>query len=276
MSLWFAATIACASFSTIITVSEVGAVSLLDSQVTVGATYYGGEYSNGHWIIDNENQCTRIASGEFSAESLNGVVDSSCNDDNGLTYQNDVPLHNTVSFAELSNNPSSADYAALGNLPANTRVEIEYNGKCIVAEKRDVGTGGSSVNGYPRAIDLWWQTARSLGFYNGFDLVKVRLAGNAPLSPLGKTSICQAASQMQPKPTQKHVPAQELLQPAQQAAETESQSTLQQNVVETAPKVEPAQARGNYRYLFIFLFLAIAIIAGVFVLLKRYKKSKYF
>lgn len=163
------------------------------SQISVGATYYGGEY-NGQWVIDNVNQCSRIASGEFTASSLGAVVDTACDDDNGLGYQNDIPLHNTVSFAELSNNPSSHDYSALGGLSAGTRVEIEYNGRCVIAEKRDVGLGGSAVNGHLRAIDLWWQTAKSLGFMNGFDVVNVRLVGSTPLTPLGQTVKCSTPS----------------------------------------------------------------------------------
>lgn len=174
-------------------ISKVEATSLsANSPITVVATYYGGEFNN-HWVIDNANQCTRITEGEFSADSLNAVVDAVCDDDNGLGYQNDIPLHNTVSFAELSINPNNRDYSALGNLVAGTRVEIEYKGRCVIAEKRDVGTGGYGMNGYPRAIDLWWQTARSLGFTSGFDTVNVRLAGSEPLTPLGQTSTCGVA-----------------------------------------------------------------------------------
>ncbi len=174
----------------VVTSPNVSSLSLSSgTSISVGATYYGGEY-NGQWIIDNVNQCSRIANGEFTASSLGAVVDTICDDDNGLGYQNDVPLHNTVSFAELSNNPSSHDFSALGGLSAGTRVEIEYNGRCVVAEKRDVGLGGSAVNGHLRAIDLWWQTARSLGFTNGFDVVNVRLAGSSPLTPLGQSVKC--------------------------------------------------------------------------------------
>lgn len=174
----------------VVTSPNVRSLSLSSgTPISVGATYYGGEY-NGQWVIDNVNQCSRIANGEFTASSLGAVVDTVCDDDNGLGYQNDVPLHNTVSFAELSNNPSSHDFSALGGLSAGTRVEIEYNGRCVVAEKRDVGLGGSAVNGHLRAIDLWWQTARSLGFTNGFDVVNVRLAGSTPLTPLGQSVKC--------------------------------------------------------------------------------------
>ena len=57
--------------------------------------------------------------------------------------------HSIIRLALLSwsNNPSSHDFSALGGLSDGTRVEIEYNGRCVVAEKRDVGLGGSAVNG---------------------------------------------------------------------------------------------------------------------------------
>ncbi len=213
--------------------SSAYAVNLsADSQVMVGATYYGGEY-NGQWVIDNANQCSRIANGEFTASSLNAVTDSNCDDDNGLSYQNDIPLHNLVSFAELSNNPGSSDYSALGGLASGTRLEIEYKGRCVVAEKRDVGQGGSAVNGYPRAIDLWWQTARSLGFTNGFDTVKVRLAGSSPLTPLGQSVGCQTSVP----------PATATIQPAQ-PPKTQLKSTTtpkQAQPLQNQPPVPTAQ-----------------------------------
>lgn len=190
------------SFFSIISKTKANAVSLsTNSFVTVTATYYGGEFNGNQWVIDNANQCDRIAGGEFSASSLNAIVDPACDDDNGLGYLNDIPLHNSVSFAELSVNAGNRDYSALGNLPAGTRVEIEYRGKCLVAEKRDVGTGGYGINGYPRALDFWWQTARSIGFTSGLDTVNVRLAGSLPLTPLGQTSACTTSSSQAPSNT---------------------------------------------------------------------------
>ena len=172
----------------------------------VGVTYYGGNYSDQKksWVIDNTNQCNRITAGEFSAASLNAIKASNCSDDNGLGYLNDIPLHNTVSFAELSNNPSAPDYSALGNLPAGSKLQINYKGRCVVAEKRDVGTGGSAVNGTQRALDLWWQTARSLNFTNGFDTMTVKqVSAQTPLTPLGSSTGCVngATSPSQAAPT---------------------------------------------------------------------------
>lgn len=159
----------------------------------VSTTYYGGHYDQNtkNWVIDNQNQCQRIAAGEFSAKSLGAIIADGCDDDNGLTSENDVPLHNTVSFAELSKDPAKRDYSALGNLPSKTRLEIAYNGRCLVAEKRDVGTGGYGIEGKPRALDLWWQTARSIGFTSGLDVMDVRtVTQNTPLTPLGQSYAC--------------------------------------------------------------------------------------
>lgn len=262
--------------------STAGAVSLSSSQVTVGATYYGGEY-NGQWVIDNVNQCSRIAAGEFTAASLNAVVDTTCDDDNGLTYQNNIPLHNTVSFAELSNNPNNPDYAAMGGLAAGTRVEIEYKGKCVVAEKRDTGQGGSAVNGHQRAIDLWWQTARSLGFTNGFDTVKVRLAGSVPLSPLGGTSTCMVASQSpaapKPKaPTKPPVTSPPApVSPKPQASDTKSAATQQEEPVRqsiVAPNQKsPTHLKFVIGGLVALVFVASLIAFKIIQSKKRLKKT---
>lgn len=172
--------------------------------IVVGATYYGGRYENG-WVIDNKNQCDRIAKGEFTAESLDARVDAICDDDNGIGFDDNDLLHNTVSFAELSNNPEASDFSALGNLPFRTKVEIKYKDRCVIAEKLDVGQGGEDVNDYKRAIDLWWQTARSLGFTNGFDIMTVRyVPGSTPLTPLGKSIECASSDLTAEAPTPKN------------------------------------------------------------------------
>ncbi len=165
--------------------------------VDVATTYYGGHYDNG-WVIDNDNQCTRIRNGEFTAESLNARLGDKCDDDNGIGYYGGVPLHNRVSFAELSNNPDSGkpDWSALGGLPGGTRVEIKYKGRCLIAEKLDVGTGGYGYQGKKRALDLWWQTARSIGFTSGLDIMNIRVVDkSAPLTPLGSSYACQTVPQ---------------------------------------------------------------------------------
>lgn len=159
----------------------------------VGTTYYGGHYdsSRNKWVIDNKYQCDKIKAGAFTASSLDAVADNVCDDDSGLGYMNDTPLHNRVSFAELSSDANNPDWSALGGLPAGTKLEINYKGRCLVAEKLDVGIGGGPVNGVHRSLDLWWQTARSLGFYNGWDLMTIKkVASSTPLTPVGSTTTC--------------------------------------------------------------------------------------
>lgn len=213
------------------TVNRVGALD--ESPVTVGATYYGGEFDEGKnaWIIDNADQCGRIAAGEFSAESLAAIVSNTCSDDSGLGYMDDIPLHNRVAYAELSNPPDYSDNTALGDLAAGTRLEINYHGRCVIAEKLDVGTGGYGVGAYPRAIDLWWQTARTLGFANGFDTVVIkRVSNSTPLSPVGKTSDCTATTQPAPATAPKSKTGTNTQKPASQngsqdAPQTEAKET---------------------------------------------------
>lgn len=179
------------------------------NQVSVGATYYGGHFDQQYqgWIIDNAYQCDRIKSGEFTAESLNAMPSKNCDDDPGYGYFDYVPLHNTMSYAELSIDPAGGDYSALGNLPARTKLQVEYNRKCVVIEKLDVGGGGFAVKGNRRSIDLWWQTARSLGFTNGFDVVSVSyIDQNTPLTPLGQTSPCYIKPVTPPAPIQEEIP----------------------------------------------------------------------
>ena len=51
---------------------------------------------------------------------------------------------------------------AMGGLPYLTPLRVTWEGRSAVAYKRDFGLGGGSVDGLPRAIDLWWQFAAAL------------------------------------------------------------------------------------------------------------------
>lgn len=66
------------------------------------------------------------------------------------------------SFAELGGT-SFATASALGGLPYGTPLQIRAGARSVVAYKEDIGLGGGPIDGRPRAIDLWWQLARSLG-----------------------------------------------------------------------------------------------------------------
>ena len=71
-------------------------------------------------------------------------------------------LAQPYSFAELGGT-SFATANALGGLPYGTPLEITAGSRSVVAYKEDIGLGGGPIDGHPRAIDLWWQLARSLG-----------------------------------------------------------------------------------------------------------------
>lgn len=71
-------------------------------------------------------------------------------------------LQQPASFAELGGT-SFASATALGGLPYGTALEITAGRHTVVAYKEDIGLGGGPIDGHPRAIDLWWQLARSLG-----------------------------------------------------------------------------------------------------------------
>ncbi len=85
-------------------------------------------------------------------------------------------------FAELSNPPSSLNFAALGKLPMGTNLSITYNGRNTIAPKVDVGAGGPGLNGNIRAIDLAQGTATDLGFNDLADVI----VGNAGQGAGGK------------------------------------------------------------------------------------------
>lgn len=81
-------------------------------------------------------------------------------------YRGDNLALKPDSYAELSTNPEmgvNADFAALGDLPYLTKLRITGPRGSAIAYKRDVGAGGGPVNGYPRAIDLWYVLAQRLG-----------------------------------------------------------------------------------------------------------------
>ncbi len=66
------------------------------------------------------------------------------------------------SFAELGG-ASFTTAVALGGLAYGTPLQISAGRRTVIAYKQDIGLGGGPIDGRPRAIDLWWQLARSLG-----------------------------------------------------------------------------------------------------------------
>ena len=77
----------------------------------------------------------------------------------------DAPSSSLKGFAELSSNSADSadwDWAALGGLPAYTKIDVKYKGKVITVPKIDVGRGGPGIGPVPRGIDLTVASMREL------------------------------------------------------------------------------------------------------------------
>jgi hypothetical protein len=66
------------------------------------------------------------------------------------------------SYAELGGRTFETA-TAMGGLRYLTPLRIGWGGHSVIAYKRDIGLGGGPIDGHPRAIDLWWELAGSLG-----------------------------------------------------------------------------------------------------------------
>lgn len=99
------------------------------------------------------------------------------------------------SYAELGGT-SFATATSLGGLPYGTPLQISAGRRTIVAYKEDIGLGGGPIDGRPRAIDLWWQLARSLGipYEDG------RWSGTVSVTPLTGGCAGQADAMLTPGP----------------------------------------------------------------------------
>ncbi|MBJ7347284.1 MAG: hypothetical protein JHC87_01790 [Thermoleophilaceae bacterium] len=83
----------------------------------------------------------------------------------GSTGASGVNLNGHMAFAELNMG------RAMGGLPMFTWRYLHHGNHTIHAQKLDIGAGGGPVNGFPRAIDLWHQTAAALHMGNGVVVV---------------------------------------------------------------------------------------------------------
>lgn len=132
---------------------------------TVGATTYGGVYRNGKWGPSNNVQ-----------------GGSQPYDDNGRNSYDGKPIAGQTAFAELGMGE------LLGHLPykkdgkPNTKLEITYKNKSIIAEKVDIGTGQAGNSHYK--VDLWWETAKLLGVTDNADIKIHAVPNDTPVTPL--------------------------------------------------------------------------------------------
>jgi hypothetical protein len=86
---------------------------------------------------------------------------------------------------------------ALGHLPCGTKVilgTVGGKGATVEAEVLDIGLGGAPVQGHARRVDLWWETARAMGF-SGTGLIRIRRADGKPITgPNDKETATDAES----------------------------------------------------------------------------------
>lgn len=66
-------------------------------------------------------------------------------------------LAGQMAYAELNMG------TAMGGLPYRKLLNLSAGGRSVTASKLDIGAGGGPVDGHPRVIDLWYETARALG-----------------------------------------------------------------------------------------------------------------
>ncbi|MDB5179123.1 MAG: peptidase [Patescibacteria group bacterium] len=157
----------------------------------VAASYYGGGYdASSGWYKSNNDQGGRTPY-----------------DDNGVGTDGKplgTPKETGASFAELSMGTALGHLKGRDSTPGD-KIAITYKGKTIIAEKRDIGSGGPGMADpndknnppkvYPRAIDLWWEAAKLLNFTDGSGLVSWHKVDAAtPVTPLGGTPSAVPAS----------------------------------------------------------------------------------
>lgn len=117
------------------------------------------------------------------ASEYGGPGDPSTHGDTGSSGEH---LTGKMAFAELGMGHD------LGGLPNGTKCHIYYTNagitKSVVAEKLDIGLGGTPVQGHARTVDLWYQTAKALGF-KGTGLIVISRDDGKPIPTLHDKNV---------------------------------------------------------------------------------------
>jgi hypothetical protein len=142
--------------------SASNGAGICGSPLTVGATEYGGP-----------------------GDPSSGTVGSS-----GVSL-----VKEPDSYAELGGTTFKTA-TALGGLAYETPLAISWRSESVIAYKRDIGLGGGPIDGFPRAIDLWWALARSLGipYEHGRWSGTVQIAVVSPACGAGGADAAQTAA----------------------------------------------------------------------------------
>ena len=158
----------------------------IGDEVEVGVSIYGGTW-------DGKN--LKRDPGDDNGNSLTGKL-------NGRTTFAELSNAKSLDFKALTdalkapeNMRTPANHAWKGGLKPKAKLKITYNGKTIVMEKGDVGTGGGKVEGKVRAVDLWYETAKLLDFRVGTGVAKVQLVSDdTPVTPLDGQPVTTSQS----------------------------------------------------------------------------------
>lgn len=149
-----------------VTYKAIGNIPI--SGMQVGASTYGGGWNDQQrqWQPSNK-------------------IQGGGTDDSGMGADG-KPLPGRTVFSELMD--KSGKKGVLGDLPMGTKIEISYGGKTIIAQKADKGAHNDDVQGKPRAVDLWWETAKLLDYSIGLDLITIHAVDpSTPVTPLNGT-----------------------------------------------------------------------------------------
>jgi hypothetical protein len=138
----------------------------------VGATFYGAIANDAgtKYEVSNLRQGGIKDGGAYNGYDDNG--EGAC----GGKYED---LTNQSTWAENGSN-GNINNGILGNLPCGTKLAIDYRGHTVIAEKGDISDGGCNssgckIDGVVQAIDLWWQTAKALCFWNQPDVMEIHV-----------------------------------------------------------------------------------------------------
>jgi TP901 family phage tail tape measure protein len=111
----------------------------------------------------------------FTASTFGGHNDPSAF--NHSTASGAIANDSLWGFAELSNPPSSFNFAALGHLAMGTMLGFTYHGKTVHAPKVDVGQGGAGLDGKIRGVDLTYAVGQALGVNGLANIIVTGLHG---------------------------------------------------------------------------------------------------
>lgn len=161
--------------------------------IEVGATIFGGTWDG--------NELTR----DESDDNGEGLLGSHA----GQTMFAELSSPGTQDFAYLAKllSPMSehlgwtTDQGSEGFKPGS-KFLLTYKGKSIVMEKRDVGGGGGPIEGRPRAIDIWYETAKLIDFREGTAVMSIQqVADDTPVTPLDGNPISNTTTEDTPLST---------------------------------------------------------------------------